>query len=308
MQQALCVCVGGHDAVNAFRLSIPHLRTLPMTRYRCGSTDSKWKWEVPSSCSFLSGALTQVYIHTAVSIGPTHARLDDTLGSRSGDCQWKRKFHYSHTPVSAPFQRSASGFPVSSGICIKRYATQLSAFPVNLSKSLFWWSGTCCWYWQYEAGCVLPVCSLLLFSGQHSNKGEWKNIAEEEITRSPQTAECCESEPAGGFLFITFFIILTTFWSHLSFLITMLLVFVLQQSEKMLYTPPRNIEVSQTNFKIILTVWSPTTLNICGCLLIVVVLPPTIVTNYHVPATVGVHQMMWDVKKCISKEPITNQL
>lgn len=39
------------------------------------STDSKWKWEVPSSCRFLSGALKQVYIHTLVSIGPTHARL-----------------------------------------------------------------------------------------------------------------------------------------------------------------------------------------------------------------------------------------
>lgn len=48
------------------------------------------------SCSFLSGALTQVYVHTHVSIGPTHARLDATLGSRSGDCQWKRNF-ISHT-------------------------------------------------------------------------------------------------------------------------------------------------------------------------------------------------------------------
>lgn len=41
LQQTLCVCVGGHDAENAFRLPIPHLRTLPMTRYSCGSTDSK---------------------------------------------------------------------------------------------------------------------------------------------------------------------------------------------------------------------------------------------------------------------------
>lgn len=30
---------------------------------------------MPSSCSFLSGALKQVYVHTLVSIGPTHARL-----------------------------------------------------------------------------------------------------------------------------------------------------------------------------------------------------------------------------------------
>lgn len=43
------------------------------------------------------GALNQVYVHTLVSTGPTHARLDATLESRSGDCQRKRKFHYSHT-------------------------------------------------------------------------------------------------------------------------------------------------------------------------------------------------------------------
>lgn len=33
-------CVGGHDAVNTFRLPIPHRRKLPMTR-NSGSTDSK---------------------------------------------------------------------------------------------------------------------------------------------------------------------------------------------------------------------------------------------------------------------------
>ncbi|KAI4819627.1 hypothetical protein KUCAC02_004867, partial [Chaenocephalus aceratus] len=49
------------------------------------------------SAVFLSGALKHLYIHTHASLGPTHARLDATLVSRSGDCQWKRKSHYSHT-------------------------------------------------------------------------------------------------------------------------------------------------------------------------------------------------------------------
>ncbi|XP_019113975.2 interleukin-21 isoform X1 [Larimichthys crocea] len=63
------------------------------------------------SCRVHSNNFT--FTHSA--IGPTHARLDATLGSRSGDCQWKRKFHYSHTPVYTWW----SGFPVSSGISIK---------------------------------------------------------------------------------------------------------------------------------------------------------------------------------------------
>lgn len=43
------------------------------------------------------------------------------------------------------------------------------------------------------------------------------------------------------------------------------------------------------------------TLNICGCLLIVVILPLTVVTNYHLPATVGVHQMMCEITKCVGQ-------
>lgn len=32
--QKIFVRVGGHNAVNAFRLSIPHLQRIPMTRYK----------------------------------------------------------------------------------------------------------------------------------------------------------------------------------------------------------------------------------------------------------------------------------
>ncbi|XP_062250222.1 interleukin-21, partial [Platichthys flesus] len=51
--------------------------------------------EVPSSCSFLLAALS-LRVHAHASIGTTHAPLDATFASRSGDCQWKRKLHYSH--------------------------------------------------------------------------------------------------------------------------------------------------------------------------------------------------------------------
>lgn len=40
LQQVSYFCVGGHDALNTFRLPIPHRRKLPMTR-NSGSTDSK---------------------------------------------------------------------------------------------------------------------------------------------------------------------------------------------------------------------------------------------------------------------------
>lgn len=43
------------------------------------------------------------------------------------------------------------------------------------------------------------------------------------------------------------------------------------------------------------------TFNTCGCLLIVVILPPTVVTNCYVPATVGVHQMMCEITKRVGQ-------
>lgn len=111
---SLCVslCRRSCGGVNTFRLSLslrPH--RLPMTLYSytgplIQSENGKWRLPV-ASC--LGAARKHVYVHTllapvCVCAPRTHAPLDATLGSRSGDCQWKRKCHYSLTSVSTVFQ------------------------------------------------------------------------------------------------------------------------------------------------------------------------------------------------------------
>lgn len=44
------------------------------------------------------------------------------------------------------------------------------------------------------------------------------------------------------------------------------------------------------------------TIYICGCL-VIVVLPLTVLTNSHVLATVGVHQMMCEITKGVVYAP-----
>lgn len=82
----------------------------------------------------------------------------------------------------------------------------------------------------------------------------------------------------------------------------MFLVSLLQHSERMFYTPPQNIEVSKANTNITLfqnniDSMVTATFNICGCL-VIVTLPLNIVTDCHVPANVGVHQMCV-ITKCV---------
>lgn len=91
---AAAVCRWPWQQRSAFRL--PNNRTHLWHSRAAGSTDSKWEWEVRSFLSVALAHLSSRYVHTHAS-GPTHAqKRDATLGSRSGDCQWKRNF-VSHT-------------------------------------------------------------------------------------------------------------------------------------------------------------------------------------------------------------------
>lgn len=79
-------------------------------------------------------------------------------------------------------------------------------------------------------------------------------------------------------------------------------VSVLQPSEMMLNTPQNigvskpisNLTLIQNNVNSMVTA----AFNICGCL-VIVTLPLTVVTNCRLPATVGVHQMMCEITKCV---------
>lgn len=136
----------------------------------------KMKMGSAVSCSFLSGALKQLYIHTLASIGPTQARLDATLESRCGDCQWKRKCHYSHTTVSAAFPILCKWFSKVLRDMYKKVSdTTVCISSKSFEKPLLviW-----CSHWEYEVGCFLPFCSLLRFFGQHVDKYAWRTIAD----------------------------------------------------------------------------------------------------------------------------------
>lgn len=91
-----------------------------MTQYGCGL---HWfKVRMGSAVLPVGRARTLVLsLRSHACSGPTHAqKRDATLGSRSGDCQWKRNF-VSHTRQFLQLSNlPASGFPVSSGISIKK--------------------------------------------------------------------------------------------------------------------------------------------------------------------------------------------
>lgn len=100
--------------------------------------------------------------------------------------------------------------------------------------------------------------SLLLVCGQHVDKLDQQNNAEEKVKRSPQTVKCCERESAGRFFYSLFFSKFCPCW--LPLIITNHNVHGLslaaQWTEAEYSTPEHRGKPNLLVFKIMLAVWS----------------------------------------------------